>query len=372
MSIPRLARCSRTARTGARGSSSSATASDRIADRARPSGRPRPSSPCAAARRSRPCPVASAASMSVPGRRSRRAHDLLVAQPRQVEGVDQVPRVQREGLARGRDHERVVDGSPQDPRLVAPPRWREPSADSRYARRPRRVATARPVCSGIGCETRATACIRQHERAILERPASARQVSPDRLVRPCHARSSFATWLVRTTTASTEIAARRPHRPGEPAEREAGDDQRVPDPARARGSPRPCSRARRRAPARRTTGSSRTSAASAPAATWGARLARRPGDRRQNTRRPTSGRAARRASGRARRPRRGSRDGRRSAGAPPRRRRTPRRRVGFPGQDRARRPPRRAPPRSRGRARVAVVRWMRGSRGSGHLESARA
>ena len=78
--------------------------------------------------------------------------------------------------------------------------------DNRYDRRPRRVATAVPVFSGIARETRASDRYASTNARCTAVSSFGRERF-DRLVRRRgHARSSFATWLVRTITASTEMA----------------------------------------------------------------------------------------------------------------------------------------------------------------------
>ena len=120
--------------------------------------------------------------------------ELLVGQARRVEGVEPVARVPLERLTCGGDHERIVDGPAEDLRLIL----RHGGAHAgerleRQAARHREEATPSPFGQ------------RASEPADPPVGLEGEGLSPGLV--PPHARSSRATWLVRTIAARRDNAA---------------------------------------------------------------------------------------------------------------------------------------------------------------------
>ena len=130
-------------------------------------------------------------------------HDLLVAQLRQVEGVDEVACVQLERLAGRRDHERIVDGSSQHLRLIGghhgPRAGRQPVGQVAQTRGRGATRLLRHRAGHAAQDL-----VREDEGALREGLFLLVERERGSVHRRRHARSSFATWLVRTSTASTE------------------------------------------------------------------------------------------------------------------------------------------------------------------------
>ena len=199
---------------------------------------------------------------------------------------------------------------------------------------------------------------------MRSRNVSAASLDLDRAAR----RSAHATLLaghlpVRTSAASDRERRRRPHRPRQPAEQEPGRYQRVTDAARHVALLDRVAERAPRAPARRTRGSSRTSATRAPHGDLRLGAVRDPDDRREHARVPAAIEQLGRASGRQARRARGSRGGRPAASKPRRERRehAPRPQPAVEDQQRPR--PRPSPCPTTELVRVRAVpggwRWKR-------------